>query len=122
MLTGVLLQCVAAAVGAALWVGVNKPWLTSTATTAPTKMAVTWAVAAGLAVGAAELLSFYISGQGVPSSKSIPVVIGGSVLLGTVLGRVWLKEVLTWKGWCGVALISVGIALVGMDPGSTGLH
>jgi drug/metabolite transporter (DMT)-like permease len=54
--------------------------------------------------------------------QSIPIVIGGSVLLGTILGTVWLKEVLTVKGWCGVVLIAAGIALVGMDPGSAGLN
>lgn len=120
LLGGVVLQSVAALAGSVLYGLQQKGRTTTTPALPPPQTAVMWAVAAGLAVGAAELLSFYISGLGVQSMQSIPVVIGGSVLMGTVLGRLWLKEVLSWKGWCGVALISLGIALVGIDPGSGG--
>jgi hypothetical protein len=34
---------------------------------------------------------------GVQAMQSIPIVIGGSVLLGTILGAVWLNEILTVK-------------------------
>ena len=117
ILGGVLLQFVAALVGTLLWIAqrVARPSTVSL----PSRTAVAWAAAAGLAVGGAELLSFVINSLGVQATQSIPIVVGGSVMMGTVLGRVWLKEVLTWKGWCGVALISVGIALVGIDPGSS---
>jgi transporter family protein len=85
------------------------------------RTAILWAIAAGVSVGGAELLSFVVSGLGVPATQSIPVLIGGSVLVGTVLGRLWLGELLNWQGWLGVALISLGIALVGMaSPG--GMH
>ena len=117
ILGGVLLQVVAATVGALLWAFQRA---TTRAAAGPSQTAIAWAAAAGLAVGAAELLSFFISGMGVQAMQSIPIVVGGSVLFGTILGRLWLKEVLTWKGWCGVALISIGIALVGLDPGSAG--
>lgn len=116
ILGGVLLQFVAATVGTLLWLFQR----TTSSKVAPTRTAMAWAAAAGLAVGAAELLSFVISGMGVQAMQSIPIVVGGSVLITTVLGRVWLKEVLTWKGWCGVALISIGITLVGIDPGNSG--
>lgn len=125
VLGGVLLQCVAALVGTLLWVVQQRTRTTTTTAFWPSRTAVAWATAAGLAVGAAELLSFAISGMGVPASASIPLVVGGSVLLGTLLGRFWLGEVLTWKGWSGMAFIALGIALVGMDPGSasgTGMH
>ena len=79
-----------------------------------------WAVLAGIAVGSAEILSFVVSGMGVPSSKSIPIIIGGSVLFGTVLGIIALNELLTYRGWIGVLLIAVGIGLVGTDPGGAG--
>ena len=115
---GVLLQFVAAIVGTILWLVKRTKSSKAAVVTSGTAMA--WAAAAGLAVGAAELLSFFISGMGVQAMQSIPIVVGGSVLMGTVLGRVWLKEMLTWRGWCGVALISIGIALVGLDPGSSG--
>jgi transporter family protein len=78
---------------------------------------VQWAVAAGVAVGSAEILSFIVSGMGVQAMQSIPIIIGGSVLIGTVLGYTVLHEMLTATGWCGVLLIAVGIGLVGIDPG-----
>ena len=118
ILGGVLLQIVAAALGAGLLV------IQRARATAPlevSKLGVRWAVAAGVAVGVAEILSFIISGLGVPASKSIPAIIGGSVVIGTLLGAVWLGEQLTRRGWVGVAFIALGIALVGIDPGAS-LH
>lgn len=79
-----------------------------------------WAIWAGVAVGAAEILSFVVSGMGVQSMQSIPIIIGGSVLFGTVLGYTVLHEILTSRGWIGVALIAAGISLVGTDPGGAG--
>uniref|UniRef100_A0A7S3P7P4 EamA domain-containing protein n=1 Tax=Amphora coffeiformis TaxID=265554 RepID=A0A7S3P7P4_9STRA len=79
-----------------------------------------WAVFAGMAVGAAEILSFIVSGMGVQSMQSIPIIIGGSVLFGTVMGYTALNEMLTYRGWLGVLLIACGIALVGTDPGGAG--
>jgi transporter family protein len=117
ILGGVLLQFVAATAGSMLWL------LQPKGKAVPTRAAgLAWAAAAGLAVGAAEMLSFWISSMGVPAMQSIPIVVGGSVLLGTLLGSLWLREVLSWRGWCGVALISAGIALVGMDPSSVSAH
>ena len=118
ILGGVLLQMVAAALGAAL-LAVQRA--RATAPLEISKLGVRWAIAAGAAVGAAEILSFIISGLGVPASKSIPAIIGGSVVMGTLLGALWLGERLTTRGWGGIVLIALGIALVGMDPGAS-LH
>jgi bacterial/archaeal transporter family protein len=79
-----------------------------------------WAVWAGVAVGAAEILSFTVSGLGVPASQSIPIIIGGSVGIGCVLGLVVLHETLGVQGWIGVALIIFGVGLVGTDPSGAG--
>mmetsp|Transcript_7126 Transcript_7126/g.14004 ORF Transcript_7126/g.14004 Transcript_7126/m.14004 type:complete len:205 (+) Transcript_7126:1069-1683(+) len=76
---------------------------------------VMWATFAGLAVGAAEFIYFFVSSLGVQATQSIPIVIGGSVMFGTVMGFLLLKETLTIKGWTGVLMISVGIAFVGTD-------
>eukprot|EP00934_Nitzschia_sp_Nitz4_P009076 Nitzschia sp. Nitz4//scaffold284_size24204//16206//17156//NITZ4_008418-RA/size24204-processed-gene-0.10-mRNA-1//-1//CDS//3329545694//9066//frame0 len=76
---------------------------------------VQWAIMAGLSVGTAEIVSFFVSSLGVQAMQSIPVIIGGSVLFGTVLGALALGEELSLRGWCGVFLISIGISLVGMD-------
>jgi transporter family protein len=129
VLGGVLLQLVAALMGASLYIWKQ---LTTKATLAAAAKPFTgsllqnggvgWSVAAGLAVGAAEILSFVKAGMGVPSSKSIPAVVGGSVVIGTLVGSFWLKERLSLGGWVGVALIAIGIALVGMDPGSAAGH
>jgi transporter family protein len=122
ILGGVLLQFVAALVGTMLLVVQRVRATNSTNTLLLSKSGLSWAVAAGVAVGAAEILSFTISGKGVPATQSIPIVVGGSILIGTILGSVWLQERLTRSGWFGVILIAVGIALVGMDPGSMAGH
>jgi bacterial/archaeal transporter family protein len=79
-----------------------------------------WAILAGVSVGAAEITSFFVSSLGVQAMQSIPIIIGGSVMFGTVMGAVALQEVLTYRGWFGVVLISVGISLVGMDDSGVG--
>jgi transporter family protein len=121
ILGGVVLQFVAALIGTALLL------LQTVATKGGsalqiTKVGLLWSVAAGCAVGAAEILSFIISGMGVEATQSIPVIVGGSIVVGTVLGAVWLRERLTIRGWLGVLMIAAGIALVGMDPGSAMGH
>lgn len=82
---------------------------------------VKWAVLAGVSVGAAEIISFCVSGMGVQAMQSIPIIIGGSVMFGTVLGYLALGETLTTRGWGGVLMISMGIALVGMDDQGEGV-
>ena len=79
------------------------------------KEGIFWAVLAGLAVGTAEIVSFLVSSMGVQAMQSIPVIIGGSVLFGTVIGALALHEDLSMRGWGGVLLISIGISLVGLD-------
>lgn len=76
---------------------------------------ISWAILAGLAVGAAEILSFVVNGMGVPAVKSIPIIIGGSVMFGTIIGRIFLAEMLSLRGWSGVFLIAIGVTLVGME-------
>ncbi len=76
-----------------------------------------WSVAAGLAVGLAEMLSFCVSGLGVPASQSIPIIIGGSVMFGAVLGLIVLGERLMLHGWMGIALLVIGVVCVALDPG-----
>ena len=119
ILGGVLLQFVAALVGSML-LGFQQLKASSSGASVLkfNKKGLYWSVAAGTAVGAAEILSFIISGMGVPATQSIPIIIGGSILVGTLLGAAWLGESLSKSGWAGVFLIAAGIALVGMDPGS----
>jgi len=76
-----------------------------------------WSTGAGLWVGTAEMLSFTVSGMGVPATQSIPIIIGGSVLFGAILGFCLLGEVMVCHGWSGVVMLTVGIGLVATDPG-----
>jgi transporter family protein len=118
VLGGAVLQVVSALLGTLILVG-KRATAQSTGSTIITTQpgGFKWAILAGLSLGAAQILTFTISGMGVQAMQSIPVIIGGCVLMGTLLGRVWLKEVLTVNGWCGVFLIAAGITLVGIDPG-----
>jgi len=114
ILGGVILQFVAALLGtvllsAVLWAGDAKIDYD--------RKGLLWSCAAGLAVGTAEMLSFCVSGMGVPATQSIPIIIGGSVLFGAVLGLLILGEKLQCHGWSGVAMLVTGIGLVATDPG-----
>jgi bacterial/archaeal transporter family protein len=119
MLGGVLLQVVAAVLGSCLWLVTSSRSAAAAGPPLISRGGIGWSVAAGVSVGLAEILSFVISSRGVPAMKSIPIVVGGSVWFGTILAAVWLRERVSWRGWVGVALISVGVALVGMDPSSS---
>ena len=76
-----------------------------------------WSCCAGLAVGTAEMLSFCVSGMGVAATQSIPIIIGGSVVVGAVLGLILLREKMMCHGWSGILLLVFGIAMVATDPG-----
>ena len=118
VLGGVILQLVAALLGAILLtVLIGKDGMDELNYD---RDGVQWAICAGIAVGSAEILSFIVSGMGVQAMQSIPIIIGGSVLFGTVLGFTVQKEMLTYRGWLGVIMIAAGIALVGTDPGGAG--
>jgi len=81
---------------------------------------VQWSVCAGIAVGLAEMISFFVSSLGVQAMQSIPILIGGSVMFGTILGLCLLGEVLSYHGWLGVILLISGICLVATDPAAMG--
>ena len=76
-----------------------------------------WSVGAGIWVGTAEIVSFVVSGLGVPATSSIPIIIGGSVVFGSVLGVALLGEVVMMHGWSGVLMLCIGIGMVATDPG-----
>jgi transporter family protein len=81
------------------------------------KKGVSWSIGAGLWVGTAEIVSFVVSGMGVPATQFIPIIIGGSVMFGSVLGVVTLGETVMCHGWSGVAMLCIGIAMVATDSG-----
>ena len=71
-----------------------------------------FAILAGLAVGLAEITSFYAFSKGTSASVGIPVIVGGTVIVGTLLGVLFLKEQLHWQHYVGIALILIGIFIV----------
>jgi transporter family protein len=118
ILGGVVLQFVAATLGTLLlgsiiWTGGEN----ALSQIHYDKSGMIWSICAGLAVGSAEMLSFFVSSLGVQASQFIPIIIGGSVMFGAVLGLLVLGEKMMMHGWCGVALLVTGIALVATDPG-----
>jgi transporter family protein len=116
ILGGVVLQFVAALFGTVL-LGVITIKEGGTDYLNYDRMGLIWACAAGIAVGTAEMLSFIVSGMGVPATQSIPTIIGGSVMFGAVFGLIMLGETLMYQGWLGVALLMTGIGFVATDPG-----
>jgi transporter family protein len=80
-----------------------------------------WAIMAGVSVGVAEIVSFFVSSLGVQAMQSIPIIIGGSVMFGTTIGAIFLREELSYRGWIGVVMISCGITLVGLDDTGEGV-
>lgn len=117
ILGGVILQFVAAVLGASLLLVVVLSAETSSEKLQYDREGLIWSVCAGVAVGVAEMLSFYVSGLGVPATQSIPIIIGGNVLFGAGLGLMLLGEKLKLHGWLGVVLLVIGIAFVTVDPG-----
>jgi len=76
------------------------------------RVGIMWCVGAGLAVGSAEMLSFYVSSLGVAASQSIPIIIGGSVVFDVILGVLFLSESFGLKAMIGVPVVVAGICSV----------
>lgn len=104
----VVLQLVAAALGAAWLLKLKLQGQPVVLTGAGLGLA----VLAGLGVGLAEILTFVVFQRGVPSSVGTPVIVGGSVLLTAVLGLVVLRESLSLAQAGGLLCVVVGIALL----------
>jgi len=75
ILGGVILQFVAALLGTVLLIAltVHQKTKGAGAVIEYDRHGILWSVCAGLAVGTAEMLSFCVSGMGVPASQSIPI-------------------------------------------------
>ena len=103
----VILQVVAAALGLLILLYLKL-------TGAPLEVSskgIQFAILAGVFVGLAEIASFYAFSKGVTASTGIPIMIGGSVVVGALLGIVFLKESLTVVQYFAIAMVVVGIVL-----------
>ena len=73
---------------------------------------VRFAVLAGIMVGLAEITSFFVFSKGVSASTGIPIIIGGSVVVGAVVGVFFLKEALAPLHYLAIAFIVLGVVLL----------
>lgn len=108
MAGAVLLQLVAASVG-----GILLLYIKSTKQVVSiSQTGVLYSCLAGISVGLAEILTFYVFTKGAPASVGTPVIIGGSVVVAALLGWLVLREQLSVGQVLGVGLIVVGIGLL----------
>ena len=104
----VILQIVAALVGGIIL-------LIMKMTNSPLEISqkgVLFAVLAGIFVGLAEITSFFVFSKGVSASVGIPIIIGGSVLVGAVIGLTFLKETLNPIHYVAIAMVVVGVIIL----------
>lgn len=110
VLGAVVLQFVAAFIGSGLLY-----YLHRTGTTLHVTARGVWlAVAAGVAIGLVEILTFMIFARGVPVAVGNPLIIGGSLIVTTTIGLVALREVLNPVQILAVVLIIAGVGLLAL--------
>lgn len=108
VLGAVVLQFVAAFLGTGLLV-----YMQRTGTVLHSSARGIWlAVAAGVAIGLVEILTFVVFGRGVPVAVGNPLIIGGSLVVTTSVGIFFLREVLSPIQLVAVVLIATGVALL----------
>ncbi len=76
-----------------------------------------WAIAAGVCIGLAEIMYFYLfresgNGRSVPASVAIPLIVGGTILVVVSLSFFLFGERLNWVQWSGVGLAIGGLLLL----------
>ena len=114
ILGAVVLQTVAALVGG----GVALALRLGGRSFAVTGAGLGWAVAAGIAVGLAEIATFVLFSRGAPVAVATPIIMGGSVVVTALVGLAVLGERLAAPQLGGIVLVAAGIALLS----STGAH
>lgn len=80
-----------------------------------------WAAAAGLCIGGAEIVYFYLfSGFGsmkpMAASVAIPTIVGGTIVITLLASLFILREGVHWNQWLGGGCIVLGIALLFLKP------
>ncbi len=79
-----------------------------------------WAIGAGICIGIAEILYFYLfrgfAGEPpIQASTAIPMVIGGTILITIMVSVFLFREALNPAQWLGVALAFAGMALLAFN-------
>lgn len=71
-----------------------------------------YAIAAGIFVGLAEIVSFYVFSQGVKASTGITIIVGVTIITGVLLGVAISKESLNLQQFLGILFIVIGVVLL----------
>lgn len=77
-----------------------------------TPRGVSLAMLAGAAIGIVEILTFIIYGRGVEVAVGNPLIIGGSLLITTGVGWLFLREVLNPWQLLAIACIIFGVGML----------
>ena len=108
ILGAVILQVVAASIGCLMLLVLSMRGTTFQVTT----KGCGYAILAGVAIGIAEILSFYLFSRGMSASLGIPLIVGGTAACGALLGVLFLGETLSFAQFTGVVIIVFGSALL----------
>lgn len=117
VLGAVVLQFVAAFLGLGLLVYLR---LANDLPIHATPRGVALAVAAGVAIGLVEILTFVIYGRGVPVAVGNPLIIGGSLIVTTGIGVALLREAVSPLQALAIALVAAGILLLAWEAARQG--
>ncbi|HLS51345.1 MAG TPA: hypothetical protein VK032_05050 [Burkholderiaceae bacterium] len=112
ILGAVVLQFVAAFVGVGLLFYMKH---TEAIQISATAKGVWLAVAAGVAIGLVEILTFIIYSRGVPVAVGNPLIIGGSLVVTTGIGVLLLRELLSPLQLFAIVLVIAGIGLLAFE-------
>ena len=108
VLGAVVLQFVAALVGLSLLL-----YMKATGTVIYSSgKGLSLAVAAGVAIGLVEILTFVIYGRGLAVAVGNPLIIGGSLLVTTGAGVLFMREHISLTQLIAIGLIAGGVALM----------
>ena len=82
--------------------------------------ALSWAVAAGLCIGAAEIGYFYLfrgvaGGEPMAANVAIPSIVSGTIVVTVLVSWLVLREPFTWTRLLGAALVVVGVVTLFAD-------
>lgn len=112
VLGAVVLQFVAAFLGLALLLYQQ---VDSSESLAFNRTGIGLAIGAGLAIGLVEILTFIIYGRGVPVAVGNPLIVGGSLVVTTLVGVVLLKEGASVVQMGAVAMIVLGVFVLAWE-------
>ena len=113
VLGAVVLPFIAALIGLALliYMKINGSHIFST------PKGIGLAVGAGVAIGLVEILTFFIYGRGLEVSVGNPLIIGGSLVVTTAAGVLFMREDINAMQLVAIALIAAGVALMAWAAG-----